>query len=69
MIKTFNFALQQLAYLLKVKVIQTHSYHVCKAFPFKFFYFLCRLVQRESGLVSHVASLESQLQGYLKDGR
>jgi len=28
-----------------------------------------RLVQRESGLVSHVASLESQLQGYLKDGR
>ena len=28
-----------------------------------------RLVHREAGLVSHLASLESQLQGYLKEGR
>ena len=28
-----------------------------------------RLVHREAGLVTHLASLESQLQGYLKEGR
>ena len=35
----------------------------------KYQYENARLVHRESGLVTHVSNLESQLQGYLKDGR